>query len=232
MNSGVAIHKLSAEQRMAAFDPGKVNALVRDSLSGAGIFEEAVRIVPFTILSAQRLAGMVRAISKIGEIAGDTAEIGCNAGGTSRLIALLNRGRRHWACDTFVGLVDVDEQDGGGLQNGDFSNRLCKADLVAQRLSDLNVQVVSGYFPDDAPSDMLSARYAFVHIDVDTYRSIHACFAFFIGRMSRGGIMVLDDVIGRGTAGGKAAWAEILAADGGRFTLVEQNDPHVIIRVN
>lgn len=224
-------HKLSAAERIASFDPAGMDPMVRKTLRQAGAIDDAAHILPFTILSVSRLKGIARAVAGLGKIEGETAEIGCNAGGTTRLIARANGGRRHWACDTFTGIADAGEEDAGSVVNGSFSNRLAKEADVARRMADLNVIVVGGYFPDCAPVEMAAARFAFVHIDVDSYRSVLSCFAFFSGRMAPGGLMALDDVIGRGTRGAKRAWSEILSSPAARhFDIIERNDPQVIVR--
>lgn len=158
-----------------------------------------------SLLSQARLESINRALKRLPP--GDTAEIGCQGGGTSLLIA--TAGRRHWACDTFRGLMDVGEFD-GGLKNGDFTiHKHGLADAARQRLTDAGIRVVTGPFPASAPGEMKAATFAFVHIDVDTYESIKACFAFFAARMTPGGAIALDDVVGNGTAGAKKAWREI-----------------------
>lgn len=217
--------KLTLQQRL--------DSNLRDALERAGIFAEAAKILPFSLLSSARLRGVIRATGMLGDLAGETAEIGCNAGGTSRLIALLNGGRRHWACDTFEGLVDVGQQDSSErIINGAFKNHVATFAGASERLADLkHVRVVQGYLPNDAPPEMLAAQYALVHIDVDTYKSIHSCFAFFAPRMLQGGFLIMDDVIGRGTEGGKLAWREIVARSGDSFETVETNDPQVIVRI-
>jgi hypothetical protein len=231
MNKPVAAHKLTAEQRMAEFDPDRIEPALRAEFEKAGILAEAVRILPFTVLSAGRIKGIIGALALLNGVEGDTAEVGCNAGGASRLIALLNGGRRHFACDTFAGLQDCEEIDATSkLRNGAFSNRMAKAPLVRDRLADLNVDVVEGYFPACAPEQMRCARYALVHIDVDTYRSIRECVAFFSGRMSQGGLMVIDDVLAGGTPGGRLAWRHMSAEAGRSFEVVSACDPQVVIR--
>ena len=40
-------------------------------------------------------------------------------------------------------------------------------------------------------------------------------------------MLILDDVIGRGTSGAKQFWSEL---DKSGWRVVEQNDPHVILR--
>lgn len=190
-----------------------------------GLTESVGQAIDHSLLSTHRIEGILRAAREIENLDGDTAEIGCAAGGTSRLIALRCR-RRHWACDTFVGLVDVCEHD--DLKNGKFRS---EHSTTKRRLADLrNVEMVRGRFPDSAPEKMRSARFALVHIDVDTYRSIKDAFGFFAGRMTNGGVVVLDDVIGRGTAGGKRAWGEISAGDHSAWAVIEENDPQIVVR--
>lgn len=184
------------------------------------------RVVKYSLLSPKRLGGIVRACQAAERVPGATAEIGCASGGTTRLIALLC-GRRHWACDTFEGLVDAGARD-PDLKNGDFSNGESTFAGVVERASDLsNVTVVQGRFPDCATAEMQEATYALVHLDTDTYESMRDGFAWFKDRIARGGFLVLDDVIGRGTAGGKQFWSE---ADKSGWSVVEQNDPQVVLR--
>lgn len=229
----VAGHKLTAEQRIAAFDWSTISPPVMAALGRGGITREADRILPFTVLSGPRLCGLMYALRLIGGAdSADTIEIGCNAGGASRLMALLNGGRRHWACDTFCGLVDCGPID-TDLADGDFTNRLAKADGVAARLADLpHVKVVAGVMPADAPEEMRAARFALAHIDVDTYRSMLACFDFVAARMVPGGIIVLDDVLDGGTAGGKAAWQDIRLRFSSRFDVLARNTQQIVLQFN
>lgn len=196
-----------------------------------GILDGVQSIVPHSLLSAGRLKAIIRAVELTQDVLGDAAEIGCNAGGTSRVIALSSR-RRHWACDTFAGLVDAGDFDTNPkIVNGAFSNLNTTFDVVSERLSDIeNVRVVRGYFPECATEEMKSTRYALVHIDVDTYQSIHGCFGFFVTRMQPGAIMLIDDAIGRGTDGAKLAWAEIAKSGSGHWKIIEENDPQIVLR--
>ena len=183
-------------------------------------------VVKYSLLSPARLGGVVRACRAIHDVPGATAEIGCASGGTTRLIVLLCH-RQHWACDTFEGLVDAGELD-PGLVNGDFRNHESTFEGVRQRAADLpGVTVVQGRFPDCATPQMEAATYALVHLDTDTYESMKAGFSFFGSRMAPGGRLILDDVIGKGTAGAKQFWRE---ADRTGWKVVEENDPHVILR--
>lgn len=194
-----------------------------------GLTPHAEAIRAHTLLSRSRIQSLALSLRDLPE-GGQTAEIGCLGGGTTRLIVALNGGRQHWACDTFCGLMDVAVSD-GDLRNGDFRIKSPTAENeVRSRLSDLRVNVVGGYFPESATPEMREARYAFVHLDVDTYRSMRAAFAFFVDRMLPRGVMALDDVIGRGTSGAKKAWTELQRTHGKRFEVLSSTDPQVIVR--
>lgn len=191
-------------------------------LARLGIAEHGEKIITRSMLSDGRLSAIIDALKRAPK--GPTAEIGCSAGGASILIALL-MGEEHWACDTFAGLADCDHRD--DVRNGAFRSKSV-SEVVAGFAPFKNIRVAKGYFPESAPQEMRDARYSFVHIDVDTYRSIHQCFEFFGERMLPGGIIALDDVIGRGLRGAKTAWKEILKA-GGPWKVVSQHDPQVIV---
>lgn len=186
--------------------------------------EEFERGARNSLLSEGRLFAIGAALKVARTLPGDTAEVGVAAGGTTRLIAVSNGGKRHWACDTFDGLVDVGKYD-GELTNRMFQNVLPK---VREELEGLeNVRIVPGYFPVSAPPTMQAARFSFVHIDVDTYLSIRNCFEFFAARMVPGGLVALDDVLPpRGTLGAMRAWREI----GKEREVFSLAPPQIIVR--
>lgn len=198
------------------------NPALVETMDRLGISEHSELIVSQSMLNDPRLFSIIHAVMRSPN--GPTAEIGCNAGGTSILIATL-KGERHWACDTFSGLVDCDHRD--DVMNGNFPTRGIEK-VVARLAPFKNISVVHGYFPESAPEEMRSARYAFAHLDVDTYRSMHQCFEFFSERMLPGGIIALDDVIGRGTRGAKMAWEEIQRLKG-RWKVVAEHNPQVVV---
>lgn len=208
----------------------KLTPELKNMLKERDVLDHAEGILTYSLLGSPRLTAVIRASDMAQGLEGESAEIGCASGGTTRLIAALNPDRRHWACDTFEGLLDADEND-RGLKNGDFNNLDSKADGVRERCSDLpNVQVMQGYFPQCAPVEMCGAQYALVHLDTDTYKSMCDGFEFFRVRMVSGGVMILDDVIGKGTAGGKKFWTEVQALPDRHWQVVEENNPHVVIR--
>ncbi len=200
-----------------------------------GVSEADLRLaVPLSLLCVPRLISIGECVRLTFGKEGETAEIGCASGGTSRLIALSNFGRRHWACDTFKGLVDVGPND-GALRNGMFARPRESASAARQRVRDLlagtSAQLVAGKFPDSAPSAMRAARYCFVHIDVDTYESMKAAFAFFAPRMVTGGLVALDDTASGGAPGAQRFWRELVEGrQTGAWERFRQAEQQIVVR--
>lgn len=185
------------------------------------------RCVALSLLDTPRLVSVGECLRLVRDVDGDTAEVGIASGGTSKLIALANGGRTHWACDTFDGLADVCDLD-VGLTNKMFQNVL--PPVREELAGSPNVRIVPGYFPESAPLAMAASRFAFVHIDVDTYQSITNCFDFFAERMAPGGVIALDDVLEEsGCPGAQKAWCEILERRAG-WKVVAEAPPQAVVR--
>ena len=191
------------------------------------------RAIPLSLLCVDRLIGVGECVRLTNLVPGDTAEVGVAAGGTSLLIAKSNHGRRHWACDTFEGLVDVGPHD-GALRNGMFARRKDGIGTgrarVTALLAGLNAQVVAGKFPGSAPDEMREARFSFVHLDVDTYESMKASFAFFAPRMASGGMMALDDTVRGGAPGAQKFWRELVEGRPGNWERLRQVEQQAVVR--
>jgi O-methyltransferase len=202
---------------------------LKQALFDIGVKHPEQDVLPYCLLSNSRISGIVEGLIASRKVKGATAEVGCASGGTSFIIGTFNKRRTHYAVDTFEGLVDAGPID-TDLWDGQFSAPELTRDAVAGRLAHLNnVHVIKGYFPWCAPADMCKVRFSFVHIDVDTYQSMRDCIDWFIPRMNKGGVIAMDDVIGKGTVGGKLAWEE---TDKSNLTIISENDPQVVVRVN
>lgn len=208
-----------------------MNQLIVASFPGCDL-KKVESAAEASLLSTSRLIAVGNALQATKHLQGDTAEIGTAGGGTSELIALTNGGARHWACDTFEGLVDVGEKD-EVLTNGMFRR---SANSARERLREYKtIRVVQGYFPDSAPPMMARATYRFAHIDVDTYQSTKNCFEFFAGRMVSGGMIALDDVLPErsGCPGAQKAWLEIANSKGAKsWRKFSETSPQIIIQFN
>jgi O-methyltransferase len=209
----------------------RITPELRGLLERHGIADHAESILKYSLLDAPRVCAVIRACEMVSDIQGDTAEIGCASGGTSRMIAMLNPGRTHYACDTFQGLMDADEAD-GKLKNGDFANHESQLEAIRERNLDLpNLELVAGYFPESHTARMAGSKFVLVHLDTDTYRSMADGFKWFEPLMAYRGVMILDDVIGKGTEGGKRFWLEMRKRLSGRpWKLIAETNPSVMIQ--
>ena len=57
---------------------------------------------------------------------------------------------------------------------------------------DAEVEVIKGFFQNSL-SSLRDRQFSFVHLDCDLYESYKTCLEFFYPRMSRGGIILLDE---------------------------------------
>ncbi|MDX1484765.1 MAG: TylF/MycF/NovP-related O-methyltransferase [Alphaproteobacteria bacterium] len=129
---------------------------------------------------------------------GEVAEAGCYKGMSSLLICRYLQkqdpnftGKGFTVFDSFEGLSAPLAQDGGiGQHEGQYASTM---EHVAATLSEFpEVTFRRGWIPDCFPEDK-DIRYRFVHVDVDLYQPILDSLEYFWPRMTRGGIIVLDD---------------------------------------
>lgn len=135
---------------------------------------------------------------------GATAELGVWEGGTSRHIALRFPDRTHYAIDTFTGVPN------GGGKYGDDDQRGEHAEMhpgTFDRLNVPNIKVLKGIFPHEVcPPD--DERFALVHLDADSGESTYNALTYFLPRMNKGALLLLDDYGFHRTPGVKMACDE------------------------
>jgi O-methyltransferase len=121
-------------------------------------------------------------------------ECGVYKGGTAAMMAaILNDkapSKRLHLFDTFEGMPVTDAKK-DWHKKGDFADTSVEAVTNYIGRDDLCV-VHPGFIPDTF-AGLESAQAAFVHIDVDIYRSILDCLDFVWPRLSSGGFVVFDD---------------------------------------
>jgi hypothetical protein len=136
---------------------------------------------------------------------GDFVECGVNAGFVSSAIMQRfdwNSGvRRFFLIDTFSGPVmeqfSADEVQGGRLHIAEqaLANGAFVTDIAAVRRNFSqwhNAQVIEGRVPDILPQVPAEAV-AFLHLDMNCAQPEHEALMFFWDRLSRGGVVLLDD---------------------------------------
>ena len=118
---------------------------------------------------------------------GAFVEVGVYKGGTAhRLHQLaLSQGRQLYLYDTFTGLPFQDECD--SMRVGDFAD----TDLAQVQEACPRAVITQGIFPGTALAEM--GLIAFVHLDVDQYRSYQGALAYLIPRLQSGAVIWLDD---------------------------------------
>jgi O-methyltransferase len=127
---------------------------------------------------------------------GDILEVGVWRGGTGAILARKAKQLGHagdvFLADTFSGVVKTGAQD-FGYRDGDHSDT--SEELVRRLLGSmqLSAKLLRGIFPDQRPAEMDQRKFAFCHIDVDTYESGSAIFEWVWPRLAPGGIVVFDD---------------------------------------
>ena len=92
--------------------------------------------------------------------------------------------------DSFEGLSQPDTADGSYWQAGDMA---MAEGAVRHNLRDCrNYVTMKGWIPSRF-TEVAAHRFSFVHIDVDLYEPTRDSLAFFLPRMTAGGIIVVDD---------------------------------------
>ena len=166
----------------------------------------------------------------IADVPGDTAECGVFQGAGSYLMCKANERdqqhkRHHYMFDSFAGLSRPAGADGSYWQAGDMAvgEELVRANLMDCR----DFTLMKGWIPTRF-QEVADRHFAFVHIDVDLYEPTRDSLAFFLPRMSPGGIIVVDDYGFTTCPGATRAVEEVLAGapermlalpDGGGFLI-------------
>ncbi len=126
---------------------------------------------------------------------GDLAECGVFRGASAYLMAKAlasSRDKRELHLfDSFAGLSSPESVDGTHWRAGDMS---CRAEMVAANLEPFTgrVRLYPGWVPTRF-NEVVTKRFALVHLDVDLYQPTADALAFFYPRMVRGGVIICDD---------------------------------------
>jgi len=159
------------------------------------------RYPPFA-LAPERLYLFLHHLIETRDVPGPIVEIGCNLGGTAIIARRMLRGlgidKPYICIDTFDGFIDeqfaVDEALGTPAEVHDLfsgnSKELVTKILRRHQCDDIELrQGDITTLPDDALPDGCST----VLVDVDLTEPTYAALKRFWPRMSRGGVMLIDD---------------------------------------
>ena len=133
---------------------------------------------------------------------GALLEAGCFRGLASNLICQTLRaedpefkGKRYFMVDSFEGLSQPTEEDGAfSLQR--FSEGAFRGTSFGHSKGTMaefpQVRILKGWIPKVFET-LPDQRYRFVHVDVDIFEPTLHCLEYFYPRMTKGGIIVVDD---------------------------------------
>jgi len=161
----------------------------------------AVRL--YTMSGNARLRGLYGAVHEVAarNVPGDVVECGTARGGSAALMGLalkeLGAARTLWVFDSFAGIPPPTDSDPdkhiAELYTGDFRGELDDVRALFERLGILErVRLVKGLFQDTVPGCAVGPI-AVLHLDGDWYDSVMVCLEHLYDRVSRGGIIQIDD---------------------------------------
>tara|TARA_R110000751_G_scaffold228315_2_gene329943 strand:+ start:107 stop:835 length:729 start_codon:yes stop_codon:yes gene_type:complete len=134
---------------------------------------------------------------------GDAIQVGTWRGGTGALIAKKSAEYNMdvYLCDTFTGVVKAGEND-PHYKGGEHSDA---TELEVQLLLDIvgaSANTLEGIFPEETSLHIpVTTKFAFCHIDVDTYQSTKEIMEWLWPKVEPGGIIVYDDYGMKGLGG-------------------------------
>lgn len=176
---------------------------IGDRIAPGEFVEIYSHIRQYSMCSTARLRGLYHAVKHVAEhdIPGDVVECGVAYGGSAALLGLtlkkLGASRRLWALDTFEGLpppsaADPD-YDAAIHFSGAFPSDLSEVKGLFARLGILeNTTFIKGRFQETLLKANIG-KIAVLHLDGDWYDSVKVCLDHLYDRVTRGGVIQIDD---------------------------------------
>ena len=128
---------------------------------------------------------------------GEVLEVGVYRGGTAYLLVrAMCPDKIFFGCDTFEGLPPPDRSVDPDHEAGQFAADYDEVwNHLKRATKDLKptISLIKGVFPGTAADSMGIAKFCFVHVDVDLYRSVYDTCQWVYPRVVPGGVIVFDD---------------------------------------
>jgi predicted O-methyltransferase YrrM len=175
----------------------------RDRVSRSEFAELYRTVRPYTMSGNARLRGLYEAVrhAVARDVPGAVVECGTARGGSAALMGLalerLGDDRELWVFDTFEGIppptaADPDEAI-ARLYTGQFRGELAEVRALFERLGIMSrTHLIKGLFQDTVPTTIVHPI-AVLHLDGDWYESVKVCLDNLYDRVSRGGVIQIDD---------------------------------------
>lgn len=172
------------------------------------------KLLPYTMGGRKALENAFDIIALIerNQIPGALIECGVAEGGTAGMLALANKrlgkeNREKWFFDSYEGLPEPTEEDYIHGKAGDFIRPLPKGSCLGtlEQVSDLmyntlsiskeEVHLIKGWFQDTVPAykDQVGDVIAVLRLDGDWYESTKIPLENFYDKLSKGGVVIIDD---------------------------------------
>jgi O-methyltransferase len=162
------------------------------------VIRETRRLVPLLMTDARALQVLI-AVRAARSLDGAMAEAGVLMGGSARLICENKGDRPLHLFDVFETEQASDKRshDGDPIAT-QVRNHFGKVHGVLASVEQLlgsyaNVKIHPGLFPSSVPAGLFDERFSFVHLDLDLPECIEAGLRFFVPRLVRRGILLVDD---------------------------------------
>lgn len=202
---------------------------------GAAFFDAAEPIVTSrrTVMGYDKLYAIWQAVQNVADVPGAAAEVGAYRGGSayfiaSTFLAVTGSEVPMHVFDTFEGHpADAVTEHDSFHGEGQFSKakyQKVKAYLAPFQRLQIHQGDVSGsllHLPESA--------YRFVHIDTNLYKPTLECLRYFGGRMSPGGIIVVDDYSSKRCTGVPIATLEYLKATDLQFQVWDTRTEQLLL---
>jgi len=149
-----------------------------------------------------------RIYSHISEIGGDIVECGVGCGQTLLILSIIAKNdekhkRNIWGFDSFEGFPEATEEDKRkeSLKGGNYhpmqtlEERLKAARIFDANFTETRIKLIKGFFEDSLvryPGNPI----AFLHLDVDLYKSYKDCLSQFYPHVVPGGVIAFDEYEG------------------------------------
>jgi Macrocin-O-methyltransferase (TylF) len=140
----------------------------------------------------------------IANVDGDIVECGIGYGESLYKLCCLayfeNKGRRIYGFDSFEGFPEPSEEDRSpraprkGEWNVSTAKTICKSleTEIGKTFLQNNVTLVKGFFAESLHK-YSGGKIAFLHLDVDLYRSYKETLEYFWPRVEKGGVVLFDE---------------------------------------
>lgn len=173
-------------------------------------------------VTAQQVEVVLSELERIltADVPGDVVELGCYIGTTSvfirRLLDAHKENRQFYVYDSFEGLPPKSAQDNSSAGEAFVAGELAvskKQFMQTFAKAGLTAPIVhKGWFADVTLHDVPESI-AFAFLDGDFYESILDSLKLVVPRMSKGGVIVVDDYAREALPGAAKAVQEYFSAD-------------------